>query len=140
MRRGPRGTLNLVATQGREAMTATARMATLAALGAIVALPVAGAGVAQAGQFALPTVQTSSAGVTPVGDGVSTTATCPRSTSLISGGFATSLVDTHGPVVIDASAADRDNWQASANEYGGGPDSFTALANCARGAPPEHPS
>src|SRR5947207_6448042 len=121
-------------------MTARTRMLTMAALGALVVVPAGAAGIAQAGQFALPTVQTSSAGVSTEGDGVSATATCPRTTSLVSGGFATSLTDSHGPVVIDASAADRDNWQAAANEYGVGSDSVTALANCARGAPPEHAS
>src|SRR5436309_3255593 len=115
-------------------------MTTIAALGALDALPVVGAGVAQAGQFALPAVQSSSAGISTEGDGVSTAATCPRSTSLVSGGFATSLTGSNGPVVVDASAVDRENWLAAGNEYGGGSDSITALADCARGAPPEHPS
>jgi hypothetical protein len=112
-------------------------MAAIAALAALGAAMPSGVGSAGAAQFALPVVQSSSAGVSVEGAGVGSTASCPQTTRLMSGGFDTSLIDSHGPVVVDASAADRDTWQVAANEYGGGSDSIAALANCARGAPPE---
>jgi hypothetical protein len=139
MRQKRDGTLTDEVTQGREAMRARVRISVAATVGALVVFGVA-ADLAPGAQFALPAVQSSSTGVSSEGDGVSATASCPQTTRLVSGGFSTSLVDSHGPVVVDASAAGRDTWQVGANEYGGGSDGVTALANCARGAPPEHVS
>jgi hypothetical protein len=121
-------------------MRAKDRIGALAALGAAVVFVVTGVGIAQGAQFDLLAVQSSSAGVSTEGAGVSAAASCPRTTRRVSGGFSTSLVDSHGPVVVEASAADRDTWVAAANEYGGGGDGIRAFANCARHAPPEHTS
>jgi len=121
-------------------MRAKDRIGALTALGAVVVFAIIGVGVAQGSQFDPLTVQSSSAGVSTEGAGVSAAASCPRTTGLVSGGFSTSLVDSHGPVVVEGSAADRDTWVAAANEYGGGADGISAFANCARHAPPEHAS
>jgi hypothetical protein len=118
-------------------MSGQARTAEVAALAGLALAGLIGPTTAHAGQFSLMSVQSSSAGVSAEGAEAAASASCPQTTRPVSGGFDTTLTDSHGPVVVDTSAADRNTWQVAGNEYGCGSDSISALASCARGAPPE---
>lgn len=120
-------------------MSSRSRIAAVAGASALLVSLMISVGGAQADQlFALST--TSSTVALPAeGATASAQALCPRSTHIVSGGFGTTLSQTHGSAVIDSSTVGRDGWSAAANEFGVGTDTLTSYAECSRAAPPARP-